>query len=530
MFDGAAADTRSGSSWVGEALDGVGSWSLRAKAPWLLGLLMLFDSWDSTVIAYVLPVLREHWSLSGLQSGWLASAGYGGQFLGAIVFGSVAERHGRLPVFKPLVLVMCLLAVGCSLASRYDQLIIFRAVQGLTIGGALPIAICYINEVAPTATRGRFFGTFQFLMTSGFGLAALASAWLIPAFGWRIMFGLGAAPLIALPFTLLLPESPRWLAGRGRIDEAARSLERLGSGPLPAADAWAAPRREGDLSPASSDGAAAIELATSRDDASVPTAIGARVTLAMGASVPTPAGVQAPLAIEGSAPTTTGAVMSTAVGARTELSVPTATDVRAPIAMLFARDVRTTSIITALLWFLTYFVSFGLVTWIPSIYVSMFKIPVADALRYNAIVAVSVFILPIILRQTIDRIGRRPLPMLGTAIGGIALMAMIFVDLDARFWLVGLAIVGQIGISIGSMVLWPYTAETYATRIRSLALGTSSSIARAASMLTPLLVGGVLQATGSVTLIFLVFGAASFVVALLWLFGARETAGQKMTD
>ena len=198
--------------------------------------------------------------------------------------------------------------------------------------------------------------------------------------------------------------------------------------------------------------------------------------------------------------------------------------------MLFARDVRSTSIVTALLWFLTSLVSFGLVTWIPSIYVGMFKIPVADALRYNAVVAVSVFILPIILRASIDRIGRRPLPMLGTAIGGLALIAMIFINIDARLLLVGLAIVGQIGVSIGSMVLWPYTAETFATRIRSVALGTSSSIARAASMLTPLLVGGVLQATGSVTLVFLVFGLASLAVALLWLLGVRETAGLKMAD
>jgi putative MFS transporter len=90
--------------------------------------------------------------------------------------------------------------------------------------------------------------------------------------------------------------------------------------------------------------------------------------------------------------------------------------------------------------------------------------------------------------------------------------------------------VGQIGISIGSMVLWPYTAETYPTRIRSLALGTSSSVARLASMLTPLLVGGVMQATGSVTLVFLVFGLASLTVAMLWLVGVRETAGRKMAD
>jgi putative MFS transporter len=109
-------------------------------------------------------------------------------------------------------------------------------------------------------------------------------------------------------------------------------------------------------------------------------------------------------------------------------------------------------------------------------------------------------------------------------------MIFISINADTTLLLVSLAIVGQIGISIGSMVLWPYTAETYPTRIRSLALGTSSSVARLASMLTPVLVGGVMQATGSVTLVFLVFGLASFTVAMLWLFGVRETAGRKMAD
>lgn len=436
-------------SWVGDTLDGTGTWALRSRAPWLIGVLMLFDSWDSVVIAFTLPVINAEWALQPLQSGWLISAGYGGQFLGAIAFGSMAEKYGRLPVLRLLVLVMSVLAVACAMAASYGQLLWLRALQGLAIGGALPVSISYINEIAPTATRGRFFGTFQFLMTSGFGLASLASAWLIPAFGWRIMFALGAIPLLILPFTSVLPESPRWLAGRGRNDAAASALARLGCGDLPP----------------------------------------------LSARMPVPGSGE-----------------------------------KVPVSMLLAPEVRRTTLITALLWFLTSLVSFGLVTWIPSIYVSMFDIPVDAALRYNAIVAVSIFILPIILRQTIDRIGRRPLPLFGTAIGGLALIAMIFVDGGATLALVALAIVGQIGISVGSMVLWPYTAETYATRIRSLALGMSSSLARAASMLTPVLVGGVMQATGSVTLVFLVFGLASFAVAMLWLFGARETAGRKLPD
>lgn len=450
MADGAVADAPSQPSWVGETLDGGGPWSLRAKAPWIIGVLMLFDSWDASVMGYVLPYLRDQWKLDGVQSGAVLSSGFMGQFFGALIFGWVAERYGRLPVLRWLVLAMSLLGIACSMAGDHVQLIALRALQGLAIGGALPIAICYINEIAPTPTRGRFFGTFQFLMTAGFGLVALAAPRLIPPYGWPIMLALGAAPLLVLPFTLTLPESPRWLAGRGRLDQAAQSLERLGAGALPAPSE----------------------------------------------RTPIPGGGE-----------------------------------KVPFRLLFAPGVRGTFIVTALLWFLTSLVSFGMQSWVPSLYVSMFKITKEESLQLNQIVAFSIFILPLILRATIDRFGRRPPPLLGTAIGGLALVAMIFISVDKTALLVGLAIIGQIGVSIGSMVLWPYTSETYPTRIRSLVLGTSSSIARAASSLSPLVVGNVMQATnGAVTPVFLVFGLPSLAVALLWAFGTRETAGRKMAD
>ncbi len=286
-------------------------------------------------------------------------------------------------------------------------------------------------------------------MISGFVLANLVASRLVPIYGWQIMFALGAAPLLLLPFTWTLPESPRWLAARGRADDAARSLQRLGCGELPATE--------------------------------------------------------------------------------TRMATPESSE-KIPFSMLVAPELRKTSVVVALLWFLTSLVSFGLQSWVPSLYTKMFNIPYVQALNYNLVATLAVLALPLILRFSIDRIGRRPLPMIGTAVGGIALVALIFVDRSATLVVVTLAIIGQIGISIGSMVLWPFTAETYPTRVRALALGTSSSVARAASSATQLLVGGVLQLTGSASPIFLAFGVASFAVSMLWLFGTRETAGRKMTD
>jgi putative MFS transporter len=434
---------------MNDTLNGESAWGLRKWIPYLLGLIMLFDSWDLICIAFVLPSIAKEWGLGPVQSGWLISAGYGGQFLGAVTCGALAERWGRLPVLKPIVIVMCLLAIACGLSQSYGQLVAIRLVQGFAIGGALPVAISYINEIAPAKTRGRFFGTFQFLMLAGYGLSSLASAFVVPVFGWRAMFFLGAAPLLLAPFLYGLPESPRWLAARGRIGEAVKALQRLGGRPPEVAN----------------DAAQAQGGATER---------------------------------------------------------------RPSTAILFSPEYRSRTVVTFLLWFLTSLVSFGLVTWVPSIYVSVFKIPVPKALQYSAIAAIFIFVIPLVLRQTIDIVGRRLPALLGAAVGGAALVALAFIDHSLTTVIVTLTITGQVGASIGSMVLWPYSAEVYETRVRALALGAASSLARGASMLTPLAVGGVLAATNSIAPVFMIFGVSAVSAAILWIFFTKETAGREM--
>ena len=216
---------------IGALLDAPGSWRRRRLAPILLGLLMLFDSWDGVLIAFVMPTLSQEWRLGPVEMGWLMSSGYAGQLIGAIGLGAVAERWGRKPVYGSVVVFMCLLSLACAGAQSAGQLATLRFVQGLAIGGAVPVCATYINEIAPTRNRGRFFSVFQFLMISGYGAAAVASSLIVEQLGWRVMFVLGALPLVILPFALgLLPESPRWLCRIGRFDEAKDAVRKLGGG------------------------------------------------------------------------------------------------------------------------------------------------------------------------------------------------------------------------------------------------------------------------------------------------------------
>src|SRR6478735_6563928 len=81
---------------VGKTLDELRSARLRFVPPLLLGLIMSFDSWDSIAIAYVMPSLVELWGLKPVAMGSLMSAGYAGQFVGAVLLGILAERFGRM--------------------------------------------------------------------------------------------------------------------------------------------------------------------------------------------------------------------------------------------------------------------------------------------------------------------------------------------------------------------------------------------------------------------------------------------------
>src|SRR6478735_1567902 len=219
---------------IGANIDSLTTFRHQLLPPILLGLTMLFDSWDAVVLAQAMPALLDEWHFGLLVAGWLISAGYCGQFLGAFAFGPLAERHGRLPILTLALALMSVLSILCALTPNYQLLLGLRFLQGLTIGGALPIAGTYISELAPASVRGRYFTTFQIVTMSGYTIAAMVGITVIPAFGWRAMFALGAAPLLLVPIVaLILPESPRWLARRGRREADNRALVRLGGVAVP---------------------------------------------------------------------------------------------------------------------------------------------------------------------------------------------------------------------------------------------------------------------------------------------------------
>ena len=194
----------------------------------IVGSANFSDAFDALTIAYVLPVLIPLWHLGEAQIGLLIAAGYVGQAVGGVMSGWLAERYGRVRVMTANLVFFSLLSFACAFAPSYTILFLLRLLQGIGLGGEVPIANIYVSEFATSKGRGRFVLIQQMMFPIGLTTVALVGVFVVPHLGWPWMFAIGGLPvLLALPMIAVLPESPRWLASRGRFAEADAVLARI---------------------------------------------------------------------------------------------------------------------------------------------------------------------------------------------------------------------------------------------------------------------------------------------------------------
>jgi len=217
---------------------------LAASAGALGGLLFGYD-W--VVIGGAKPFYESYFHLDspGLE-GWAMSCAVIGCLIGALSSGALSNRFGRRRLLTLAALVFAVSSLGTGLAARFAFFVACRMLGGCAIGLASGISPMYIAEISPARLRGRLVSLNQLAIVLGILLAQIVN-WLIarpvpPAatplqilaswngqWGWRWMFAVTAIPsLLFLIATFLVPESPRWLAAKGRDLQALRVLERLG--------------------------------------------------------------------------------------------------------------------------------------------------------------------------------------------------------------------------------------------------------------------------------------------------------------
>jgi AAHS family 4-hydroxybenzoate transporter-like MFS transporter len=193
-------------------------------------LIVLLDGFDTAIIGYIAPALREEWQLLPAQLSPAFGAGLLGLLIGSLLFGPVADAIGR----KRVLLVSILIFGGGTLASAYthsiESLILLRFITGIGLGGAMPTCITLSSEYSPVRRRMIMVTLSWSGFTAGLALGGILAGQIIPAFGWRGVLILGGiAPLLLLPLLAWqMPESVRFMTSSPKhADKLRKVVERI---------------------------------------------------------------------------------------------------------------------------------------------------------------------------------------------------------------------------------------------------------------------------------------------------------------
>lgn len=188
----------------------------------------LFDSMDLGMMSFVLGSIRTDLHLSTALTGVLGSASFLGMFIGAGLSGLLADRFGRCAVFQWSMVVWGLGSFLCAFASDLNALLAFRMLLGVGMGMEFPVGQAILAEFMPAGERGRYVALLEGFWPIGFICAGLSSYFILPRWGWRgAFFALGITSVFVMIVRRFVPESPRWLETRGRIEEASELMETI---------------------------------------------------------------------------------------------------------------------------------------------------------------------------------------------------------------------------------------------------------------------------------------------------------------
>ena len=202
--------------------------------------------YDTAVISGTIAQVSQQFGLNTLQAGWYVGCALIGSIGGVACAGILSDRGGRKNTMILSAILFSASAIGCALASSFNELVIYRIIGGVGIGVVSIISPLYISEVSVPQYRGRLVSLYQLAITIGFLGAYLvnyqlvlgadtaaqsSNQWIVKVFSdeiWRGMLGMETVP--ALLFFLIIffiPESPRWLVLKNKEMRASRILQRI---------------------------------------------------------------------------------------------------------------------------------------------------------------------------------------------------------------------------------------------------------------------------------------------------------------
>ena len=208
--------------------------SVLLKSSFVGALGGLLFGFDTAVISGTQSSLTTQFNLTPHELAITVSIALVGTVIGAMSAGEPGQRFGPRDTLRVLAMFYLLSALGCAFAMNLPMLLIFRFLVGLAVGGSSVLSPVYIAEIAPAEWRGRLVGSFQISVVVGILVAYLSNYFIgtlaLGLADWRWMFGVAAAPaLLFLALLFTIPNSPRWLATKGRSEDARRVLQQIGA-------------------------------------------------------------------------------------------------------------------------------------------------------------------------------------------------------------------------------------------------------------------------------------------------------------
>ena len=429
-------------------------WHIKARVA--VGAVTFFDGFDQLMIAYSLPVLIPKWNLTPASVAWVIAIGGIGMLVGALGGGWLADRMGRLNVIIASLALYAVMSLGMAFTDSLMLFLVFRFVQGIGLGAEVPVAATYIGEITKAHKRGRFVLLYEVIFPVGLVASAIVSAWVVPRFGYQILFALGAIPILLLPALFRLPESPRWLAARGRLDDADAAMRRIET---------EISGRHGEL--------------------------------------PEPRPIVSAVAVDTS---------------------------RGRFIEAFQGVYLRRTLMLAAIWGSAYFVNYGIASWLPTLYRTVFEVSVDTALHYSIFTTVAGLVGCLAVAFLIDNLGRR----ICITSSMVLCAALLFLlagtgtgsAVTVLLWSAGAALF----VFAVNMALYVYTAELYPTRMRAIGCAIGGVAGRLGIIVGPLVLGDILDAGGTLTLVFGLFGLVALVGAIVVGLFATETREKTLEE
>ncbi|WP_341480968.1 MFS transporter [Thermococcus argininiproducens] len=193
----------------------------------ILGTVWAFIAINTLSVSFVIPLISKEPAFQASLSklGAMGSAALWGMLVGAWSFGTLSDYLGRKKALGLAISLFGLGSIASSFAGTLDQLIGLRFIVGLGLGGALPVASSYFAEFMPTKIRGAMISVLESFWAIGTIIIGIVA--IILKASWRSILLFGGSVLALLPLVLWLPESPRFLALKGKTRDAEKILERI---------------------------------------------------------------------------------------------------------------------------------------------------------------------------------------------------------------------------------------------------------------------------------------------------------------